>query len=71
MSIAFLTLYYTQDAVAHLSRLGVCGEDLGSLVEGDSGESSEGVEDGGGDSGNLAGIEDFSEIDEVNVPYII
>ena len=34
-------------------------------MEGDSGESSEGVEDGGDDSGNLAGIEDFSEIDEV------
>ena len=56
-----------QDAVAHLSRLGVCGEDLGSLVEGDSGE---GAEAGGDDNQNLAGIEDFSEIDEVNVPYI-
>ncbi len=67
---------FTQDAVAHLSRLGMIGEDVGGLVGGSEGgvggDSSEsGV---GGDSSEGVGdmaegstsAQDFSEIDEVS-----
>ncbi len=59
--------YCSQDAVAHLSRLGVIGEDVGGLVGGSEsgvgGDSSEGV---GETAEGSTSAQDFSEIDEVS-----
>ena len=55
--------YCSQDAVAHLSRLGVVGEDVGGIVGGDSSVSSEGVEEMPEGSSSA---QDFSEIEEVS-----
>ncbi len=65
---------FTQDAVAHLSRLGVIGEDVGGLVGGsEGGVGGEGGVQGGDSSegvGDMAegstSAQDFSEIDEVS-----
>ncbi len=65
----FIKYILLQEAVAHLSRLGVVGADMGSLVDTDSGEAGESSVSSVSAEESSPTAQDFSEIDEVNFIY--